>query len=509
MWKWVVVIAALARPVEAGEAKAGAAVNVVAPARYPDDLPGPPAEHARDTYEIRLPAVPDFALPAAEPGFHAPGELRTRGKVEGAIRVKGYVTWVYDCEAELARGNKHASRAQIAEAIEREPALCEAPMFALGDGPTSRDYVSIEVADVPRRGVKLAVGDRVVVTGTWATESPGGERNPAGLLVYRAVDALPAAKPALVAAASGLPDVEVVRDVPLRPIVDTGIRNASVGQLNACARAITAKQYDAAVTACGAAVAGWPDNHLAWYHLASARLAQQQWREMAAAIDRAVALRPDQAMYQLYAGLARYYLRHDDPAARDALLRATKLDPAIWRARYFLGRSFLALDEPRRAAEQLGEAIRLHPSYTPAYVPLAELYLRWGYVDAAVAVATLGTTSAADPGALWLLLAQAHRARHDDAAALPALDQAIAAHPDDADALLQRAQLYLRRQDPTRARADLTRAAASRDPQAKQRAARLLAQLASQGDRPAYKQVSRPSEGTYHPWTLEDQKYRF
>jgi tetratricopeptide (TPR) repeat protein len=506
VWKWVVVVAALARPVEAGEAKAGPAVNVVAPARFPDDLPGPPAEHARDTYEVKLPEVPGFALPAPEAGVHAPGELRMGGKVDGVIRVRGYVTWVYDCAAELARGNPQASRAQIAEAIEREPALCEAPMFALGDGPTSRDYVSIEVADVPR-GVRLAVGDRVVVTGTWATESPGGERNPDGLLVYRAVEALPAAKPALVAAASGLPDLDVERDVPLRPVIDTAIRNASVGHLNACTRAITAKQYDAAE--CAAATAAWPDNHLAWYHLASARLAQQQWREMAAAIDRAVALRPDLAMYQLYAGLARYYLRRDDPAARDALLRAVKLDPALWRARYFLGRSFLASREPRRAAEQLGEAIRLHPSYTPAYVPLVELYLRWGYVDAAIAVATLGTSAAADPGALWRLLAEAHRARHDDAAALPALDQAIAAHPDDADALLQRAELHLRRQDPTRARADLARVAATGDAADKQRAQRLLAQLASRGDRPAYKQVSRPSEGTYHPWTLEDQKYRF
>src|SRR6185369_9186576 len=99
------------------------------------------------------------------------------------------------------------------------------------------------------------------------------------------------------------------------------------------------------------------------------------WRDARTAIARAVALRPDQAMYQLYDGMARYEVevqardaqtrkankRPEEVAvvppagtlddARDALVRAAKLAPALWRAHYYLGRIYRELDDARRAAE--------------------------------------------------------------------------------------------------------------------------------------------------------------
>src|SRR5215470_117039 len=126
----------------------------------PDDLPGPQPEVAKDLKnpaKVDLPPIPAFDLPATEPGFHTPRELRVHGKpVLGTeIKVKGYITWIYDCVATLATSNPRASRAQIELAIASNPALCERPKFYLGDARnTSRD-ASIWIVDVPRPPTRL------------------------------------------------------------------------------------------------------------------------------------------------------------------------------------------------------------------------------------------------------------------------------------------------------------------------------------------------------------------
>ena len=557
----------------AGETRVAAPVNVVAPTAssklYPDDLPGPQPDIVRNPAALELPAVPEFELPATEPGLHGARELRVhgRGLYGRELKVEGYVTWIYDCATELARGNHEASDAEIAASIDNMPELCDAPMFSLGDARQTPRDASIWVVDVPRFPHKsertqrtradlaalpavprLAVGDHVVVTGTWSVDSPKGERNASGLLVYRAVEpqAVRAATAATVAAPGGLPDLAVVTEVPLRPIIDTTIRNASVAHLNDCNRALAAKQYEVAITECRAATQSWEDNHLAWYAWASAHMARGEWRDARTAIAHAVTQRPDQGMYQLYDGMARYEVEvqarddetrkaHKRPeevaavppagtldAARDALVRAAKLAPQLWRAHYYLGRVYRDLDDARRAAEQLTQTIALHPGYRPAYLGLLDLYRRWGYLDHAAAVATLGTANVAnDTAELWFELAMVHDAKHADDLALAALGRALASRPDDVSALLQRGEIYLRKGEPASATRDLERVASSSDPRtavAKRLATRLLGGLANRsradtsGAGPAgqsYKRSYRPSQQPYKPWTQEDAKYRF
>ncbi len=566
----VIAVALVGHDAPAGSTRARPPVKVIAPAPppsglYPDDLPGPPLEVVADPAKLALPPVPAFELPASEPGVHGPRELRVRGRALSGteLQVRGYVTWIYDCAAELARSNPNATSAEIAESIEREPQLCDPPMFSLGETRQTPRDSSIWVVDVPRAltraertrtpraapssaaAAPLVVGAPVVVTGTWATESPRGERNAGGLLVYRTHAPQPpgVAVTAMVATTGGLPEIEVVTEIPLRTIIDTDVRNASVAQLNACNRALTARQHDAALTACRAATDAWPDNHLAWYAWASVHLARGEWREAQAAIAHAVALRPDQGMYQLYDGIARYEAVHqqarEDHArktrqrpeavsiappigaldeARDALLRATRLAPSLWRARYYLGRIYRDVEDARRAAEQLTEALALHPGYRPAYLALAELYRRWGYVDQAIAVALIGTTHiTADTADLWFELAMAHDARHADFAALAALGKALASRPDDTSSLLQRGQIYLRKGDATSARRDLEQVTRSTDPRtavARRVATQLLARLASRtrvetSSSRRHKKVYRPAEDTYEPWNVEDSKFRF
>jgi tetratricopeptide (TPR) repeat protein len=514
----------------------------------PDDLAGPPPEVAARAANVDPPAIPGFELPAAEPGLHTPRELRVRGKplLGTEIKVVGHVTWIYDCAAVLAAANPRAKRAQILAAIDADPARCERPRFFLGDARDAARDASIWVADVPRAPgkperarlskaelkarpavPKIALGDRVVVTGTWAIQSPGGEHNPDGLLVYGGLErAAPAAASAAAApvAAPAEPEIAVVTRPPARPPVDGKVRGASLGHLGACNKAIVARQYDAAIAECTAATRAWDGNHLAWYTGASAHMAKGEWARATAAVERAVALRPDLGMYQLYHGVALYEAEHQraredqarkdgkkpdeiavDPsqlrldAARDALRRAVKLAPDLWRAHYYLGRLYLDVDDGRRAAEQLTLTIKTHPAYRFGYLALSELYRRWGYSDAALAVALLGTAHvpAAEVGELWFEAGMAHAAKQAEGKAgdpaseqaagqaidkaIAAFGKAIAAKPDDAASKFQRGQLHLRKGDLASARADLEDVIASGDPRlarVKPIARQLLAQIA-------------------------------
>src|SRR6201999_990733 len=146
------------------------------------------------------------------------------------------------------------------------------------------------------------------------------------------------------------PDIDVVSQPPLRPVFDAAARAQSISHLNACNKAFAARQYDPAIPECAPATQIWPGNHLAWYVGASAHMAKNEWVEAKAATEAAVTRRPDQAMYQLYHGIALYEAErarvrdetaareHKKPeevtlnpaqlkldAARDALLRAVKL----------------------------------------------------------------------------------------------------------------------------------------------------------------------------------------
>src|SRR5437868_10870489 len=103
-------------------------------------------------------------------------------------------------------------------------------------------------------------------------------------------------------------------------------------------------------------------------------------------------------------------------AARDALRRAVKRDPDLWRAHYYLGRVYRDLDDARREAEQFSATITTHPSYRFGYIALVELYRRWSYDDEALAVAQLGTANvpAAESPELWFEVGMAYDAKRDD-----------------------------------------------------------------------------------------------
>jgi len=486
--------------------------KAIGPRMEVDDLPGPRPEVSGETDKVDLPAVPAFEIPASEPGFHGARELRVHGEsVLGTeIKIKGYVTGIYDCLAAIAAANPQARAAQIRTMVATNPKLCEQSKFYLGDARDSSRDASIWVVDVPWQittppppgerpnasALHLAVGDYVVVTGTWAQHSRHDEHNTGGLVVEKTVArATPPAQAQPAAAAappSGEPDIAVVTRPPLRKAVSDQVRNASVDHLNACNKAIAARAFDAGIAECQAATQAWSDNHLAWYAWASAHMAKSEWQSAQRTVARAVALRPDHAMYQLYDGISRYEAEHErvrealakqdgkrpdevtaDPrqlqldAARDALRRAIKLGPDLWRAHYYLGRVYRDLDDPRHAAEQFTQTIVTHPRYRYGYIALIELYRKWGYLEEALKIASQGTqiVPPAESAELWFELGMVHDARRDDDQAIAAFDKAIAAKPSDLRSKFQRGQIYFRKRDFANARRDLQEVATSNDPE--------------------------------------------
>jgi tetratricopeptide (TPR) repeat protein len=500
----------------------------------PDDLPDPRPEIARGESLIDPPAVPDFALPPAEAGFRRPRELRVRGAAAlgREIKVKGYITSIYDCASELAVRHPEASRVDLLLSIDRDPSQCQRPRFTLGDSRDVSPDTSISVVEVPRYPARperealsrdelaqwpavprIATGDYVVVAGTWATRSPHNEQNTAGLLVYQSLELAVPSEPTAAAAPTAdvpgattqtttdttdapaadavavavdtidPPEVAIETRPRLRKVVDLRIYNRSVDRLNACTKHIVAGDHDAGIASCRSAIAIWNDNHLAWYTLASAYIAKREWPLARTAAERAVAARPDQAMYQLYYGIALYEAElarvHDEQAhrrpgdaiaepqlgpAREALWRAAVLEPDLWRAHYYLGRLHRDLDDARRAAARLTRALALHPTYGPGYIALSELYRRWDYVDAALAVALLGTQHVRADAELWYEAGMAQSARRADPEAIAAFGKAVVGRAD-LRAKFQRGQIYLRNGDLVRARRDLSDVVESTDPQ--------------------------------------------
>ena len=179
-----------------------------------DKLKGPEAEVKKTDVKLDIPA---FDLPPAPAdGSHTVKEMRVKGKklLDTDVTVHGFVTWAYDCKTAIRKPEEDDKALQAR--IDEDPTLCERPKFYIGDTAQTPPEKSLWVVDVPRpynalevKRIKkkdriepdrcepdekdktksvcppYAVGDEVVITGTFKTSSPHSERNSDGLLVYK------------------------------------------------------------------------------------------------------------------------------------------------------------------------------------------------------------------------------------------------------------------------------------------------------------------------------------
>jgi hypothetical protein len=185
-----------------------------------DQLAGPQAEVKASDVKLDLPAVPAFDLPAPPAdGSHAVKELRVKGKklFDTDVTVHGFVTWAYDCKTMIRKPDEQDK--DVEKRIEDDPTLCRRPVFYIGDDKATPADRSLWIVDVPRPYNKqelknvqkkdrheyvdnkcepttpkdksicppYAVGDEVIVTGTFKTTSGHGDSNSEGLLVFKKI----------------------------------------------------------------------------------------------------------------------------------------------------------------------------------------------------------------------------------------------------------------------------------------------------------------------------------
>ncbi|MEZ4362321.1 MAG: tetratricopeptide repeat protein [Kofleriaceae bacterium] len=260
-------------------------------------------------------------------------------------------------------------------------------------------------------------------------------------------------------------------------------RNESVKIANLGNGFIASKHYDDAIVQMKKAVELYGDNHLAWYGMGSSYIARKQWAEAVDALNNAVRVVDDQPMYHMWLGIAQRMkaitqakeelARREekkpeevDPdlasinfeSAIQHLQQAVKLRSEMWRANYNLGLIYRDTERAKEAAESLSRAISANPREQGPYVALAELYLRWDYVDQAIQIASQGTANV--PGSsersdIWFVLGMGYDAKRLDDKAIEAFTKALDDRRDNHKAKFQRGQAEFRKGDYVRAKRDL------------------------------------------------------
>ena len=465
-------------------------------------LATPPPEVRDPPAKVELPPIPSFELPPEEPGFVSVQELRVNKAkhLDTTVRVKGYVTWIYDCVGAVAKPGE--TKAKTKKRVDEDPAQCERPKFYLGASPKESPLDGLWVVSVPRPPNKLEkerlpkeelkawpkvpivkLGAFVAVTGQFKLRSPHGERNSDGLVVFEAMapaKPTPAKKPAAQPAPEPTPSPAPVSTPPAARPTDAATSSASIKLSNEATRAYAQKQYVDAIAKYQKAVATWPQNHVAWYGLAGAYIGQKYWTPARDAAAKAVEIAPDQSMYQLLYGYTLYEqalaAAREDQAKKEGrkpeevtvdtstinhekalhyLALAVKLEPRLWRAHYYIGRIHRDASRGRPAAEALDAALRSAPLDPSPWIALIELYRRWRYTDEAIAVAKVATTTVPTSADLHYVLGMSYYDKGKHKEAIAAFAKALEVDPKYARALFQRGQTYFDKRDHAKARVDL------------------------------------------------------
>lgn len=85
---------------------------------------------------------------------------------------------------------------------------------------------------------------------------------------------------------------------------------------------------------------------------------------------------------ETFIALGDYYaLKKDNSAAYNSYLRATDINPNLYRVNVQVGKMYKEAYAFPEAQEMLNKAVAADPNYGPAYRELAELQLQWSYQD--------------------------------------------------------------------------------------------------------------------------------
>lgn len=238
------------------------------------------------------------------------------------------------------------------------------------------------------------------------------------------------------------------------------VEPSPVRHLASGARALEARDYDAAVRELDRAVELRPENPAYIKGRAYANVSAARWDAVESDLQRLEALRyQDEWTWLVRSILAR---RNDDwagaLAAIDHVLELSKEpDPQLWIERASL---LMRLGRDEEASETLDRYDAARPGDPEGFRKRAELSHRGGDVEGALREIRKAIAAAEEtPIYRWIESAYLMELGRD-AEALESLDAAIGKQPDDPDYLERRATVHERLEDPEAAFEDLERAIA-------------------------------------------------
>jgi tetratricopeptide (TPR) repeat protein len=189
-------------------------------------------------------------------------------------------------------------------------------------------------------------------------------------------------------------------------------------------------------------------------HLAEIALAERNYAECAALIDRVLAL--DSNSVDALVLRARLHLAQGEvPKAVEEFERLAERYPRLARLHYHLGGAYLQSKDPVKAAASLTQAVTLDPNLVEATLLLAELNVRRGDTAAAITALTQLIKQRPKLATAYYLLAAAYAARGTPEEALGVYRDILKQNPRDAHAHFQMALLHLQQNKRQDARAAL------------------------------------------------------
>ncbi len=140
-----------------------------------------------------------------------------------------------------------------------------------------------------------------------------------------------------------------------------------------------------------------PTNHRILWKLALAYTKKEQWDKVSSTCLKAQKVAPTFANYYFQQGMALARLAAKAPNgnwadAKGPLEEAIQKDPGLWDAHFELAEVLLHLDDEQGALREYQKAIEAKPDELAFYIPLADLYLRLGYIDEGEKVVREGLT---------------------------------------------------------------------------------------------------------------------
>lgn len=233
-------------------------------------------------------------------------------------------------------------------------------------------------------------------------------------------------------------------------------RHASIEAMNEGIKAAQLNSYTAAIKHLKKAVAKYPDNHQALYTLGQIYSDQKKWDKAVEALEGAIRVKKDDAMYQMLLGIAEYNQGKAD-VAQKYLERAVEIEERLARANYYLGRVYRDKDQPQDAAEKWTRAAMLDPTYGKPFVSLGEMYLTWDMVSEAIRVLEQGkdTVLGDDLTNVFYYLGLAYDAEKKWDKSIEAYSSAIDAEKGNLDAKFQRGLAYAKKGNKSKGRTDL------------------------------------------------------